>query len=584
MSTRGTICTNKFLIGFFVHFSVLSGGILNIFLRDVIIMLTTIKETSQMNVKASFCSSLEKIFTYSDIDFSFGGISLLSGEKGNFQLVLKSRKNTDIRVSCSCPYAALYEVKEIYSGYAIDKENCGDTLLVGGGEPGYYPDLLDSFDGKITLEAGKTRAIWINIDTKDAVPGEYNFTVTLSENEESRKLETKVKILKTGLPAQKLIHINWFHTDCLASYYKKEVFSEDHWTIVENFIKNAVNHGVNCIFTPLFTPPLDTEVGGERPTVQLVGVRRRRNYVYEFDFSLLDRWVDMCLKAGAEYFELSHLFTQWGAKHAPKIMAETSSGYKRIFGWETSATSDAYKNFLKQFGSALKEYTDKKGITDICFVHCSDEPGLDDIKDYKKASDLIRKYFGAYEHIDALSDYDFFKKGLIGTPVPEEGSIDEFSGKVEKLWTYYCCGQYRDNLPNRFFSMPSIKTRILGVLLYKYNCTGFLQWGFNFYYSQHSKRELDPFKETDAGGAFPSGDSFVVYPGKDGMPLSSLRQKVFYDGFQDISALRALEEKYSREYVLDFIKETLGDIDFRNYPLDAEVFLGFREKLCEKLA
>ena len=318
-----------------------------------------------MSIKVSFCSSLEKVFSTSDVNYNFSGISLLSGEKGNFQLVLKSDKDTTAGITCSCPGATLYEVKEIYSGNAIDKEDCGDTLLVGGGDSGFYPDLLDNFDGTVSLEAGKTRAIWIHIDTEGAKAGEYNFTVTVSENGEKQTLSAPVKILKAALPAQKLIHINWFHTDCLASYYKKEVFSEEHWTIVENFIKNAVRHGVNCILTPLFTPPLDTEIGGERPTVQLVRVKRGRNYTYEFDFSLLDRWVDMCLKAGVEYFELSHLFTQWGAKHAPKIMAQTGSGYKRIFGWETAATSAAYKNFLRQLGKALKEYTDKKGITDI---------------------------------------------------------------------------------------------------------------------------------------------------------------------------------------------------------------------------
>ncbi len=532
-----------------------------------------------MAFKTAFCSSLEKIFSDSPARFSFNGLSVLSGEKGNFQIVLQS--DCDCTVSVGTPFneARLYEVKEIYSGNPIDRENCGDTLLLKNGEPGFYPDLLDSFTGEIPLEKGKTRALWVNIDTDKIDPCSYDIEFSFSDGSEEKTAAFPFTVCATALPPQELIHINWFHADCLASYYKVPVFSEEHWAIVDNFIKNAVSHGVNCIFTPLFTPPLDTEVGGERPTVQLVKVKRCKNYRYEFDFTLLDRWVDMCQKNGAKYFELSHLFSQWGAKYAPKIVAETSTGIKKIFGWETKATSDAYMNFLKQFGAALTEYTDKKGITDICFIHCSDEPSLEDIAHYKKASDAVREYFGAYEHIDALSDYDFYKKGLIGTPVPEEGSINEFAGNVAKLWTYYCCGQYRDNLPNRFFSMPAIKTRILGVLLYKYNCTGFLQWGFNFYYTQYSKREADPFTETDAGGAFPSGDSFVVYPGKNGEPLSSLRQKVFYDGFQDISALKALEKKFSREYTLEFIASELGDIDFRNYPLDPEVLLSFREKL-----
>ena len=532
-----------------------------------------------MAFKAVLCSSLVKIFSDTRAESDFGGLSVLSGEKANFQIALESDCDCTVKVSSDCPAAVISQVKEIYAGKAIDKEDCGDIVLLKNGDSGYYPDLLDIFDGTAELKKDKTTALWVNVDTALLSHGCHDISFELSDGQQTLTVTAAVKVLKTALPLQQLIHINWFHCDCLATYYKVPVFSEEHWQIIENFVKNAVSHGVNCLLTPLFTPPLDTEEGKERPTVQLVGVKRCKNYTYEFDFRLLDRWVDMCLRNGVRYFELSHLFTQWGAKHAPKIMAETSKGTKRIFGWETKATSDSYMNFLRQLGAALKEYTDKKGITDICFIHCSDEPGLDDIAHYKKASDAVRKYFSAYEHIDALSDYDFYKEGLIATPVPEEGNIDAFAGNVPSLWTYYCCGQFRDNLPNRFFAMPAIKTRILGVLLYKYNCTGFLQWGFNFYYSQLSKREIDPFTVSDADGAFPSGDAYVVYPGKDGTPLSSLRQKVFYDGFQDIAALRALEDRYSREYALDFIKEQLGDIDFRNYPMEPERLLEFREKL-----
>ena len=102
-----------------------------------------------MSIKASLCSSLEKIFSTSDVNYNFSGISLLSGEKGNFQLALKSDKDTTAEITCSCPGATLYEVKEIYAGYAIDKEDCGDILLVNNGDPGYYPDLLDIFDGTL---------------------------------------------------------------------------------------------------------------------------------------------------------------------------------------------------------------------------------------------------------------------------------------------------------------------------------------------------------------------------------------------------------------------------------------------------
>ncbi|MBQ7596140.1 MAG: DUF4091 domain-containing protein, partial [Clostridia bacterium] len=296
-------------------------------------------------------------------------------------------------------------------------------------------------------------------------------------------------------------------------------------------------------------------------------------------FDKLKKYVDLAFKNGIKYIEFSHLFTQWGAKNAPKIIADTPDGRKRIFGWETDASRAEYESFLKQFGAALKEFTDSEGITERCFVHCSDEPGKDDFEQYEKMSGFIKKYFGSYKHIDALSDTEFYEKGLVDIPVPGENHIDEFKDLTDELWTYYCCGPYSDEAPNRFIALPSVKVRILGVLLYKYNIKGFLHWGFNFYFSQHSKRYINPFEETDAGGAFPAGDAFIVYPGENFEPLPSLRQFVMCEGLCDLRALQTLENLSSRERALNLIKNELGDIDFHNYPLDNSALLSFRKKL-----
>jgi hypothetical protein len=74
------------------------------------------------------------------------------------------------------------------------------------------------------------------------------------------------------------------------------------------------------ILTPVFTPPLDTAVGGERPTFQLVGIEKKKGE-YFFDFTNFRKYVEICLKNGVEAFEISHFFTQWGATSAPKIVA-----------------------------------------------------------------------------------------------------------------------------------------------------------------------------------------------------------------------------------------------------------------------
>ena len=534
-----------------------------------------------MAVQLTIASSLEKIFAKAPLPAPSDKLCLLQGERGSLQLVITADADADCEITVTSPLPCrLYAVKDVPVGLAIypDARNC---TVLNGGKSGDYPDLLVPLEGKLPVKAGNATVVWAEFTGE--VPGKHEAVFTVKTGKKKTEARAAITVAAAALPEQTLRHVNWFHSDCLAVYYGAEVLSEDWWRIVENFMKNAASHGVNVSFTPLFTPPLDTKVGGERPTVQLVDVTKK-GYTYTFGFDKLDRWIDTATRSGMKHFEFSHFFTQWGAKCAPKIMAQTSKGYRRIFGWENDSLSQGYVSFLRQFGAALKEYTDKKEITDRCLVHCSDEPGMRDLNRYRKAAAVLHKYFPTYEHIDALSDFAFYKEGLIPTPVPHEQSVDEFCGNVPKLWTYYCCGQFNDELPNRFIAFPSLRNRILGTLLYKYDCDGFLQWGYNFYNTQLSIKPIDPFKVTDAGGAFPAGDGFVVYPGPGGEPLPSLRQKVFYDGIQDIAALKALEVKTSREHVLDLIKEELGDINFTHYPMDNERFLVFRERVVGELA
>nr|WP_051253595.1 glycoside hydrolase domain-containing protein [Paenibacillus alginolyticus] len=186
--------------------------------------------------------------------------------------------------------------------------------------------------------------------------------------------------------------------------------------------------------------------------------------------------------------------------------------------------------------------------------------------------------------IDALSDYDFYDKGLVEYPIPANNHMEPFlENNVPNLWTYYCCVQYRD-VANRFFVFPSVRNRVLGLQLYKFQIAGFLHWGYNFWYSQYSKKAIDPFRVTDAGQGFPSGDAFLVYPGEQG-PVESLRLEVFYEAIQDLRALELLESQIGRDAVLLLLEECLEKpITFSDYPNDADWLLGKREQINRKIA
>ena len=256
-----------------------------------------------------------------------------------------------------------------------------------------------------------------------------------------------------------------------------DIFSERHWSIIENFVAFAVQHSINTILTPIHTLPLDTEVGGERLTVQLIDVTAElgpSGDIYTFNFEKLERWVQMCRRVGVEYFEMAHLFTQWGAKHAPKIMGIKNGSYTRLFGWETDATGQSYANYLQQMLPALISKLRSWGIADKTIFHISDEPGLDDLDVYMATRNIVSPLLAGFKIVDALTNYDFYKQGAVDVPIPAVDHIEPFlEGDVPELWCYYCCVQsYK--VPNHFFMQPSYRNRILGVLLYKYNIAGFL--------------------------------------------------------------------------------------------------------------
>lgn len=455
--------------------------------------------------------------------------------------------------------------------------------------PGLFPDLLSPITEPIKALHHQWNAVWVDLEPDPQAVGS---PINIEIRDSRRKIYQsflQLRVVPTLLPPQKLIHTELLHTDCLADYYRVEVFSEQHWTLIESFIRTAVQHGINMIYTPLFTPPMDTAVGGERTTVQLIGVQRTVEGEYNFDFSELLRWARLCKDCGVEYLELSHLFTQWGAYHAPKIMAGTPDGFRRIFGWETDSHGKEYTAFLDYFLPCLHEFLDQNHLLNCTWMHISDEPTQEQLDSYQQAKDIVRRHIPDLPIIDALSSFSFYESGAVEIPIACSNHIDPFlEAGVEKLWTYYCVAQGVD-VSNRFFAMPSYRNRILGVQLYLYNIQGFLHWGYNFYNSRCSVHPINPFCITDAGGEFPSGDPFLVYPGEDGKPLASIRLMVLQEALQDLRALQLLESLTGREHVCQLIMQKAGMlITFKQYPRSSEFLQGLRQavndEICRNLA
>ena len=452
--------------------------------------------------------------------------------------------------------------------------------------PGLFPDVLYPLtESKVKVLAKQWRSLWFEVKGIDELPcGEFPITIHFKNNDgEVIAFESfTLKILDACLPKQRLLHTEWFHVDCLSDYYHTEIFSDRHWELIKAYLQTAASHGVNMILTPLFTPPLDTEVGGERPTVQLVDVTISEG-IYSFGFDKLAKWINICKEVGIEYFEMSHLFTQWGATSIPKIMATIDGVYKKLFGWENSALENEYKVFLNTFIPELITFIKDQELEKKCYFHISDEPTLDHLQSYQKAKDLVRDLLKDFPIIDALSDLDFYKTGAIEKPIPANDHIAPFiEAGVPNLWVYYCCSQCQ-NVSNRFMSMPSTRNRIIATQLFKYDIEGFLHWGYNFWNTQYSKAKINPFLVTEAGTAFPSGDSDLVDPGDHG-PIESIRLKVFTEALCDLRAMEMLASLTSKEYVMELMEGDLAQpITFSQYPKTQDYLLNLRYRINEEI-
>jgi hypothetical protein len=393
----------------------------------------------------------------------------------------------------------------------------------------------------------------------------------------------EVTVINAMLPAQEMRVTQWFHTDCLANYYNVPAWSEEHWRIVENFARTARRNGINLLLTPVFTPALDTVVGGERTTVQLVDVCKNGD-AYSFGFEKLDRWIEMCNRVGIEYFEIAHLFTQWGAEHAPKVMATVDGAYKKIFGWETAATGEEYSTFLRAFLAAFLDHMKARGDDKRCYFHISDEPNETQLESYKAAKAVVYDLIKDYPIMDALSNFEFFKQGIVPLPIPSNDHVEPFiEAKVPGLWTYYCCGQL-SGVSNRMMAMPLWRTRSIGYQFYKYDIAGFLQWGYNFYNTCGSIDPINPY--VDACGEYwvPAGDTYSVYPAQNGEALESIRILSFYEALQDVRAMKVAEAYYGKDAVVAAMEEILGEIKFSKCATDANTILAMRAKINDMIA
>ena len=530
---------------------------------------------------------MEKLRAESEISRIESKGVTLADLRHRFQLVIKNLLawalyNVRVEVSGDLsPYVSLGVIDCVPAEAVF----IGSTDDYYSEKSGVYPDVIRALtNGDIILPPSANKSLWVSVEPKDVLPvGIHNigFKVFDAENKLMGETSYELEVLPAKIERADIKKTNWMHYDCICHAHGTEPFSKAFYRVFDNYLATYTRSGFNMLLTPLFTPPLDTYVGGERMTAQLIGVSVC-NGKYAFDFSKLKKFLDFVLSRGIKYIEFSHLFTQWGGEHCPKIIANVNGEEKRIFGWENDSLGEDYKSFLSAFLPELVAFIKTEGIADKCCFHLTDEPDYKHLDRYKALKELVKKSIGDLPIIDTLSNYEFYCQKLMDIPVPEVRHIGEFiDNGVRDMLVYYCCEPSDGYYSNRFLNMPLQRTRVLGLQLYLAGVRGFLHWGFNFWNSGLSYRAIDPYSDTNAGGAFPAGDGFIVYPYGEGVNLS-LRSEMMALCFEDYDLLYSLEKKIGREKVLKMLDNEHIE-GFTAYPHSIERHTAFIEKIKREL-
>jgi hypothetical protein len=178
-------------------------------------------------------------------------LSALKGETVSFQAAYTGEMNlkTTAEVLVISPIQDYIHVRSVTVpvGTACGRETDDNYLKKTSG---VYPDVLRELkDGRTDIMPGKWKSLWIDIEVTDNMhPGSFPVEICLKTEEGILcSACTSITVYDAVLPKQKLIHTEWMHADCLADYYRVPVFSEEHWSILKNFLLEYVKRGCKRI-------------------------------------------------------------------------------------------------------------------------------------------------------------------------------------------------------------------------------------------------------------------------------------------------------------------------------------------------
>lgn len=329
--------------------------------------------------------------------------------------------------------------------------------------------------------------------------------------------QAEIPLLNDG----NFFYTNWFSLQNMEEMHKVDRWSEEWFSVLENYAAMMAHGRQNSITIPS----------------ELISYEDDK---FELDEERMLRFIMVFREVGFKYFESPHLMNRgdnddWGD---PELkVALTKRRYYKENG----------KDDVEQLVKLLREFATKNDLADNWLQHISDEPTATQASCYNDISNQVKLIFPEIKIMEATNDRD----GLVGAvdywcPLindfqENEAFFREREKSGDKILVYTCLIPGGPWL-NRTLDMEHIRQVYFGWGAARYNTFGFLHWGLNYYVADPFKQSVvhHPAPGASANNFLPAGDTHILYPGDKG-PFSSIRFESHRIGVEDYEILQKLK-------------------------------------------
>jgi hypothetical protein len=430
----------------------------------------------------------------------------------------------------------------------------------------------------VNTDANQARLVWIEVKVPEtAKAGVYRGDVKfcrhrMFESEELLgHLDFSLQVENVTLPAPGNYRFYldlWQHNSNIARKYDVELWSDEHFAIIENYVKSLADLGQKAI-TVIASEISWSGQASHRDRrdemadlfeYSMIRVEKDQDGSFRYDYSAMDRYINLCMGHGIRgEIEVFGLINIWQFEDGEYTSPSDFGDGIRIRYYDHKTQSYrfmSHSNDVEDYIKNLEEHFKEKSWIDLVRV-VADEPA--DLDLYQKRLDKLRKIAPDFSYKMALNHMEMIEKGISNVkdfvpilPVVADhwNNIDHVKSCVPGrfLW-YVCCGPDR---PNTFIRSPLLEARFIPLLTAYMGFDGFLRWNYTVW------PENPLTRISYRAPVWKAGDTNFVYPGRSGKPVLTLRYKNLLRGIQDHETLQMAKEKMSGQGK-ERVNEMLGN-------------------------